>query len=343
MQLCAEGVAGEGRETLVVGRTLADDPPTRVEEAARLVMEAALGADAAHRVGVLHRDIKPANILVTPVSQRALVADFGLSAPHLYPEAAPGTPSTATVTIHLRDVPGPLVGTPSFMPPEQAWGEPATRTNDVYALGSTLYALLARRAPYQPSSKKGPLPALDVIRAVRAGPPVKLSAANPRVPARLLRIVDKAMDRDPDLRYQTAQALAEDLRRVRAYEPIVAKPVSRWTRLVRWGQRNPALALAVGVAATLLVVGTTVATLFAVQAGENLRQWDRLADLLRLRELVREADQDLWPAVPEKVPDMERWLNRARDLTAGLEGHRAGLEALRAEALPWTETERRRD
>ncbi len=213
MQLCAEHRPREdGNEELVVGFTLAHHKPKSTREAARLVMEAALGTEAAHRVGVLHRDIKPANILLTPVSRRALVADFGLSAPQLYPAPQMHTNPNETVTLMLENQEGVLVGTPPFMPPEQAFGHPPTRATDVYSLGATLYCLIAGHAPYLPSDSHSEIPALDIVAQVRHHGPKPLSRAAPSAPAQLVRIVNKAMQRSPKARYPTAADLAADLK-----------------------------------------------------------------------------------------------------------------------------------
>ncbi len=298
---------------------------SEIMRAIHMVEKAARALHAVHEAGVVHRDVKPANVMITPEGE-PVVMDFGLA------RDLESGHDTLTRS-------GDVFGTPSYMSPEQLRINrvPIDRRTDIWSLGVLLYECVTLTRPFDAFSREG------IYQQILTRDPTDPRQVNSSVPPDLATVIATALEKDRDRRYQTAQALAEDLRRVRAYEPIVAKPVSRWTRLVRWGQRNPALALAVAVAATLLVVGTTVATVFAVQAGENLRQWDRLADLLRLRELVREADEELWPAVPEKAPDMERWLKRARGLTAGLEGHRAGLDALRAEALPWTDSERRRD
>jgi len=213
MGLCAEHRPREdGAEELVVGFTLAHHKPKSTREAARLVMEAALGTEAAHRVGVLHRDIKPANILLTPVSRRALVADFGLSTPQLYPAPTADADPRGTVTLMLENQEGMLVGTPPFMPPEQAFGHPPTRTTDVYALGATLYCLIAGHAPYLPSQNHSEIPALDIVAQVRHHPPKELSKAAPRASVRLVRIVNKAMKRSPKARYATAADMAADLK-----------------------------------------------------------------------------------------------------------------------------------
>lgn len=210
MELCAENRPGpNGTEILEIGRTLAETELYSNEEVARVVAEAARGVEAAHRAGVLHRDLKPGNILITPVSRRAKVTDFGLAAEQLYQPPRPETPATATVTVQLEAGDGRIVGTPAYMPPEQAMGKPATRAGDVYALGATLYALLSRKPPYEPSGTN-PIGALDVLQQVRARPPRPLHTIA-RVPRRLARIVEKAMARSTRARYQTAADLAADL------------------------------------------------------------------------------------------------------------------------------------
>lgn len=302
MQLCAE--QSPDGEDLVVGRTLAEVPVRDHREAARLVMEAARGAEAAHRVGVLHRDIKPANILLMPLSRRALVADFGLSAAGVRPDPTPGTPSTATITIHLREQGRTLVGTPSFMPPEQAWGEPATRANDVYALGATLYALCAGRAPYQAAGKP-PAPALEVVTLVREGPPRPLAWCVRDVPDQLVRIVEKAMARNPAHRYHTAAALADDLERFLAH------------RTTTVDGRRPALA-----ARLFLVRYWHVVSVVAVAAGAITASAAVVTALeLRRAELVQE------------VRSAERELASARADVAAADIERNQAESDRDQAL----------
>ncbi len=169
MALCAEHRPdADGDEILQIGSTLADTPMRSVDEAVRVMAEAARGVDAAHRVGVLHRDLKPANILLLPVSRRALVTDFGLAAPQLFPIATAETPATQTVTVSIDGGDGKLVGTPCFMPPEQARGQRLVRASDVYSLGATLYILLTGQAPYQPKGVP-PRSALEIFDRVCDG------------------------------------------------------------------------------------------------------------------------------------------------------------------------------
>ncbi len=202
MPLCAESsVDADGQESMKVGRSLAVEAPTDLPEAVRWVAEIARGVDAAHRVGVVHRDIKPANVLLLPVSRRALVADFGLSSPVLYPPSA-GRAPTSTMSLALPD--RRVVGTPCYMAPEVVDGLGASRASDIYALGATLMALVSGRPPYLAEGEN--VDATTVLARVAAGPPPPVPA-----PARLQRAMAKAMARRPRDRYRSALAMAEDL------------------------------------------------------------------------------------------------------------------------------------
>jgi serine/threonine-protein kinase len=268
MLLCAEHRReSDGQNRLVVGSTLAQEPATDVDEAVRLVAEAARGVDAAHRVGVIHRDVKPANILVTPLTRRALVADFGLASPVLYPAAA-GLPGTASVSVAIGD--HAIVGTPCFMAPEVALGQGATRASDVYGLGATLYALLAGTSPFVFAGEE--VDALTVVHRVRAGAPASLSGLASDAPRRLVRVVERAMARDPARRYRSAGALADDLDAWRARLPV---SVDRLRPVVATGlfvQRNRTV-----VAASALVVGVLVASGGTLWSMEQVRR-DLLAE-----------------------------------------------------------------
>lgn len=253
MSLCAEHRPdAEGAEQLVVGKTLAETPLESVDEVLRVVAEAARGVDAAHRVGVLHRDLKPANILLTPVSRRALVTDFGLAAPHLYPLATPESPGDATVTMGVPAGDGKLVGTPCFMPPEQAHGRAPVRASDVYSLGATLYTLLTGQAPYQP--KDLPVrPALETVLRVREAAPADIREVDSRVPERLARVVRKAMHRDARRRYATAAELADDLDAYRTGFPTSLDQRRPLLRLGLWGQRHRSGVITAAVLSSLFV------------------------------------------------------------------------------------------
>ncbi len=237
MLLCAEYAPDvAGQEGLLVGRTLASEEPVHIHEMVRLVGEASLGVEAAHRVGVTHRDIKPSNILVMPVSRRALVADFGLSVPQVRPTSS-GTSPLAT-SVHIREEGRVVVGTPCFMPPEQANGELTTRAADIYSLGATLYTMLAGHPPYVNAGEPRP-DARTVIERVRAGPPAPLSQEAPHIPRRLVEIVEHAMARNPNARYVSAELLAKDLEAYRSHESTSLDGRGMFLRSRLFVRRNP--------------------------------------------------------------------------------------------------------
>jgi tRNA A-37 threonylcarbamoyl transferase component Bud32 len=208
-------------------------------EAACLVEKLARAMHYAHSRGVVHRDLKPANVLLTADGEPK-VTDFGL-AKQL--DAASDLSQT-----------GAIMGTPSYMAPEQAGGArdigPAT---DVYALGAILYELLAGQPPFGGAS------VLDTLEQVKTREPVPPSRLRPKVPRDLETICLKCLHKEPARRYADAAALAEDLRRYRAGEPILARPVGRVERAVKWAKRRPALAallLVSALSATGLFVGS---------------------------------------------------------------------------------------
>jgi tRNA A-37 threonylcarbamoyl transferase component Bud32 len=203
-------------------------------EAAWLVEQVSCGIQAAHTKGIVHRDLKPHNVLLTapPDSESkpaALihctpkVTDFGLAK-----RVEGGSGLTQT---------GAVMGTPSYMAPEQAEGRkdigPAA---DVYALGAILYECLTGRPPF-----RGTTP-METIMKVVADPPIPVRQLQPKCPCDLETICHKCLHKDPLRRYGSAEALAKDLRRFQAGKPIAARPVGRLERAVMWARRNPSWA-----------------------------------------------------------------------------------------------------
>jgi WD40 repeat protein/tetratricopeptide (TPR) repeat protein len=212
--------------------------PLPPKEAAALGEALAVAMEAAHRAGVIHRDLKPANVLLTG-DGTPKVADFGLA-------KALGEESGQTHT-------GAVMGTPSYMAPEQARGSimeigpPA----DVYALGAILYECLTGRPPFRAAT------VWETLEQVRGQEPVPPHAFEPKVPRDLETICLKCLHKEPVRRYPSAQALAEDLRRFRNHEPIRARPVGPWERAVKWARRRPAIAALIAAVVLVGVAGLT--------------------------------------------------------------------------------------
>lgn len=195
---------------LIDGPTLqswVQDRSCRPYEAARIMSATARAVDHAHQAGLVHRDLKPANILVNCAGQPQLT-DFGLA--KWYRE---GTQLTHT---------GQLLGTPHYMSPEQAAGRPHIGpATDIYALGATLYALLTGQPPHFDATSAANTPA-DVLRRVLQDDPQPPKELCTDVPIDLQRICLKCLQRDPEDRYPTAAALADDLDRFIAGDPVEA-------------------------------------------------------------------------------------------------------------------------
>jgi tetratricopeptide (TPR) repeat protein len=213
-------------------------PPAR---AAQTVETLARAIHAAHQRSIVHRDLKPANILLT-ADGLLKISDFGLAKDLAQDESQTGS--------------GAVMGTPSYMAPEQAWGKSQVQkigpAADVYALGVILYELLTGRPPFLGQTPVG------TLQQVVSDEPVAPGRLQPRLPRDLETICLKCLQKGPHKRYATAEALAEDLRRFREHEPILARPVSRWERLVKWARRRPAAAALVcvsGLALTSLLAG----------------------------------------------------------------------------------------
>ena len=208
--------------------------------------------DYAHGRGVLHRDIKPANIIVGKYGE-TLVVDWGLAKAH--GQVGPGG-GRADLDAELgragacETLPGSALGTPAYMSPEQAAGEldrlgPAS---DVYSLGATLYCLLTGKAPFEGDDVGA------MLRAVQKGdflPPRRL---DPRIDEALEAVCMKAMALKPQDRYPRAKALAEDVERWLADEPVTAWREPWSVRARRWMGRNRSLVGAVAIAAPVAII-----------------------------------------------------------------------------------------
>ena len=222
---------------LVQGRNLASlvrEHPLPPATAARYVQAIAEAIHHAHQQGVIHRDLKPSNVLIDE-SDQPRITDFGLAKQFK-------TDSDLTLS-------GQVLGSPNFMPPEQAAGrnQEVGPQSDLYSLGAILYYLLTGRPPFAAQSVQATL--AKVLQAEPLAP----RALNEAVPQDLQTICLKCLEKDTRRRYRTARELADELGRFLRGEPILARPVSPPAKLWRWCRRNRALAASLGAAACLLL------------------------------------------------------------------------------------------
>jgi WD40 repeat protein/serine/threonine protein kinase len=261
---------------------------------ARVGLQVAEALAYAHDQGILHRDIKPSNLLLD-ARGTVWVTDFGLAKAD-DAEALTGT--------------GDIVGTLRYMAPERFEGH-SDRRSDVYGLGATLYEMLTLRPLFEETSR---VRLIERVLRDRPSPPRKVDR---HIPRDLETIALKAIEKDPQARYQSAAVLGEDLRRFLADEPIRARRVSLAGRLLRWGRRNKAVAALFASVVVTLVVGFVVSTTQWIRADRHAAREAGLRTELA-RELYTSdmiAVQQAWEA--GNVERMGRLLRRHIPTEAG--------------------------
>ncbi|MSR59483.1 MAG: serine/threonine protein kinase [Planctomycetaceae bacterium] len=257
-----------------------DGTPQPSREAAAMVETLARAMHAAHQANVVHRDLKPANVLFT-ADGTPKVTDFGLA------KKLDDQGQTQT---------GTIMGTPSYMSPEQAAGKhhAVGPTTDIYALGAILYESLTGRPPFKAAT---PLETVMQVLHEEPVPPVRIQ---PRTPKDLDTISLKCLHKDPARRYASAAELADDLQRYLNDEPALARPVGRIERMFRWCRRNPSRAAAALLGVLVLVGAIVVPIVLAVREAQNASQLaaeqkktqDALDASLTATKLAQAAEKD---------------------------------------------------
>ncbi len=276
---------------MVAGRTLRAELADRKTLATRLallpaVITASEAVAFAHANRVIHRDLTPSNIMVGEYGE-TVVIDWGL-AKDLADETATdeaGDGGPYRVDPRVADdltVDGAVIGTASYMPPEQAAGDRVDARADVYALGAILYHVLIGQAPYRGRNDA-------VLAAVKAGPPPALTTAE--APRDLVSIVEKAMARDPADRYPSARELAGELAGFQAGRLVEAHRYSRGELLRRWVRRHRAVVLAASATLVALLVIGTIALAGIVSARDRAERGER--DAIEQRSAAVHANTEL--------------------------------------------------
>jgi tetratricopeptide (TPR) repeat protein len=316
-----------------------DGTPLPAPVAAGLLETLSRAVHHAHQRAIVHRDLKPANVLLQKDEGGRMkdesdpffgssflpkITDFGVA------KLLKGGDSGQTP-------PGAVLGTPSYMAPEQAAGRgtdigPPT---DVYALGAILYETLTGRPPFKSTT------VADTLRQVLTQDPVPPARLQPKVPRDLQTICLKCLEKEPRKRYASALELAEDLRRYRGGEPIRARPTGAWGRAVKWARRRPAAAALVGLSATI-VLGLSAGGWWysaEMRAAAQREEQQRLAAEENFRLALAAVDEMLTEVgavdladVPQMEPVREKVLQRAVGFFQQFLARRGSDPAVRHEA-----------
>ncbi len=270
-------------------RSFRDGEGLSTRQAAEVMAVVADTVHHAHSLGVIHRDLKPGNVLI---DRKGIphVADFGL---------AKRMDADSSLSVD-----GQVIGTPGYMPPEQAKGAQVTPQSDVYSIGATLYSLLTGRPPFNAET----IPA--VLAQVIEREPVSPRMINPSVDRDLETLCLKCLEKEPDHRPESAGELAIELRRYLNGEPIHSRPVSRTERAWRWCRRKPAIAVAVAASTILVLLLSIVGPLVAFEQAELRIEADKalaLADSERLKAEEARNDAEEQRDIATRQRDIAEW------------------------------------
>ena len=304
--LAMEYVAGGSLAARLNGK------PQPWKAASRFLAALAVAVHHAHQRGIVHRDLKPANILLSgewrvasgeqeggsslatrhsPLATTPKITDFGLAK-----LVVGGVTQTAS---------GAILGTPGYMAPEQATAAaPVGPAADIHALGAILYEMLTGRPPFQAAGVSETLEQLARREPVSPRRPDREA-----IPHDLETICLKCLHKDPGRRYPSALALAEDLRRCVAGEPVRARPVAAWERGVKWLRRHPARAALLAVSCLAALALTGVAVGFSYSARLQSLNGDLQAAAQQARASQAETEKQR-----AALDRMERWVHYLRDV-----------------------------
>jgi WD40 repeat protein/tRNA A-37 threonylcarbamoyl transferase component Bud32 len=318
-------IEGETLDTLIRTRRLS------FRESATLIRDLAQAIEYAHSQGVIHRDVKPSNIMINNQG-RPYIMDFGLA-----------RRDRLNVGITMD---GEILGTPVYMSPEQAMGKSASvdARTDVYSLGAVLYVMLTGEQPFRGNPRM-------VLAQVIHDRPRPIRRLNDRVPRDLETVCEKAMQKLPTWRYESAAALANDLDRFLAGHPISARSTTSAQRLWLWARRSPAVAAltsAVIVLATVALIGSQIAAWKLRQANlkmtveasrtlatigvERLQRGDSIGLLDLLRSCDEVNDANLRDELHPRMLLTEYWLQAFEGQLQAVVGHENGVTAIAVSA-----------
>ncbi|MEM7232972.1 MAG: serine/threonine-protein kinase, partial [Planctomycetota bacterium] len=281
---------------------------TAYRRVAELGHQVAQALAYSHERGIIHRDIKPSNLLLDD-SGVVWVTDFGLA-------KAPDTELTRS---------GEVVGTIRYMSPERFRGKCDERA-DVYSLGVTLYEL----ATFEPAFRAPDR--VQLMEMIAQRDPVSPSLRDPLMPRDLETIILRAIEKEPQRRYASASALADDLRRFLNDEPIHARRTSSLERAWRWARRNPSVAVSASIVAALLVMTAVASLLVAAEWRKKTEQFSeetrRAQKAERLADQAKNREAQLRVAAEDERLAMRRRLYRSDVMRAAVVNQRSDVRGL---------------
>jgi tetratricopeptide (TPR) repeat protein/predicted Ser/Thr protein kinase len=308
---------------LIRGQPLGDFVRSRqlpIRDRLALFLKVCDAVNYAHQHGVIHRDLKPSNIMIDSEGVPK-VLDFGL---------ARVTDSDVAATTVRTDL-GRIQGTLAYMSPEQALGDPGKidLRSDVYSLGVICYELLTGQLPYQVS--RAPIP--QALRIILEHPPCKPSTILRSLRGDLETIALKALEKDPERRYQHTTTLAEDLQRFLAHQPILARRTPPTQRMWRWCRRNPALAAVTGLAVAVFLLGFAGITWQWQVSRQNADLAEKNFQKARdaVDQMLTEVGEQSLENVPHMTPVRKALLEKALSFYLDLAGQRSDDPDLRLE------------